>query len=387
LDPHKIHTLQNNIPRPLCGGVVDFDNPQNNNFKVINQFSVQGERLGRPDLLIFINGIPIAICEFKTAIEEDKTIYDAWRQIHNRYSRDIPKLLKYCFLSMITDGANTKTGSIFTSYEYYYAWNKVNYGDEVKDGISSLFTMIKGSFAKERILAILRDFICYPDTNDRKQAIVCRYPQFFGANMMLENIKRHLRPAGDGKGGTYFGATGRGKTYTMLFLARQLALRERETFRNPTIVIIEDREDLDDQTSEIFVSAKMFLHDDNVKSIESRNDLQKELGSRESGGVYITTIQKFCESTGLLSSRENIICISDEAHRTQIDARPRLKITEKGVQTSYGFAKYLRDSFPNATYTGFTGTPIDETLHVFGDIVAKYTMKESCDDGITVQIA
>ncbi|GHV29008.1 restriction endonuclease subunit R [Spirochaetia bacterium] len=367
--------------------LIDFDNPQNNIFKVVNQYSVQGERLRRPDLLVFINGIPVAICEFKTAIEEDKTIYDAWRQIHIRYARDIPKLLKYSFLSMITDGANTKFASIFTPYEYYYAWNKINYHDTVENGISSLFTMIKGAFAKERIIAILRDFICYPDTNDTEKAIVCRYPQFFAANMMLESIRKHLKPEGDGKGGTYFGATGCGKTYAMLFLVRQLALRERETFRNPTIVIIEDREDLDDQTSELFVSSKNFLHEDNVKSIESRKDLLKELGNRESGGVYITTIQKFCENIGLLSPRNNIICISDEAHRTQINQGSRLKITEKGVHTSYGFAKYLHDSFPNATYVGFTGTPVDETLYVYGDIVAQYTMKESCDDGITVRIA
>ena len=366
---------------------IDFDHPENNIFKVANQYSVQGERLRRPDMLMFINGIPVAIFEFKSAINEDANAHDAWEQITIRYTRDIPKLMKYCFLSVISDGANTKMGSIFTPYPYYYAWNKANDQDKVSNGVSSLFTMIEGAFAKERLLRVLRDFVFYPDDSKRSEAIVCRYPQFFGANKMLENIKRHLRPEGDGKGGTYFGATGCGKTYTMLFLSRMIALRDPNAFNNPTIVIIVDREDLDTQTAELFATAKKYLHEDDVRSIESRADLAETLRDRPSGGVYITSIQKFCEKIGLLSARSNIVCISDEAHRTQTGVGSKLKKTEKGVFTTYGFAKYLRDSFPNATYCGFTGTPIDETIAVFGDVVDSYTMKESSDDGITVRIA
>jgi len=368
-------------------GYIDFDVLENNIFKVVNQYSVQGERLRRPDMLLFINGIPVAIFEFKSAVKEDATIHDAWEQIHFRYCRDIPKLMKYCFLSVITDGVNTKLASILTPYEYYYAWNKANDEEKVSNGISALFTMIRGAFAKDRVTAILRDFVYYPDESKTELAIITRYPQFFSANKMFSNIKAHLKPHGDGKGGTYFGATGCGKTYTMLFLSRLLALRERETFNNPTIVILVDREDLDSQTSELFVMSKRYLHDKNVRSIENRKDLQEALGGAASGGVYITTIQKFCESTGLLSDRYNIICISDEAHRTQINTGSKLKVTDKGVTTTFGFAKYLRDSFPNATYCGFTGTPIDETIEVFGDVVDSYTMKESSDDGITVRIA
>lgn len=368
-------------------GYIDFEEPNNNIFKVVNQYWVQGERLRRPDVLLFINGIPIAIFEFKTSIEEDKTTFDAWEQITIRYCRDIPKLMKYCFLSIVSDGANTKMGSIFTPYEYYYAWNKANNEEKVSTGISALFTMIKGAFAKERITAILQDFVYYPDDSKKRETIITRYPQFFAANKMLANIKFHMRPVGNGKGGTYFGATGCGKTYTMLFLSRLLTLRERDTFNNPTIVIITDREDLDTQSSELFVAAKRYLHENNVRSIETRQDLRDELGNKKSGGVYITTIQKFCEATGLLSDRNNIICISDEAHRTQTGTGAKLKKTDKGVFTTYGFAKYLRDSFPNATYCGFTGTPIDETIAVFGEVVDSYTMKESSDDGITVRIA
>lgn len=366
---------------------IDYEHPENNIFKVVNQYSVQGTRLRRPDLLIFINGIPVTICEFKSAINEDTTIHDAWEQITKRYTRDIPKLMKYCFLSVISDGANTRLGSIFTPYEYYYSWNKANDTDTVANGISSLKTMIEGAFAPERILRVLRDFIFYPDDSKKSEAIVCRYPQFFAANKMLANIKEHMRPVGDGKGGTYFGATGCGKTYTMLFLSRLIAQRDNETFNNPTIIILADREDLDTQTSELFVTATKYLHESDVRSIESRKDMEQTLKDRPSGGVYITTIQKFCESTGLLSDRSNIICISDEAHRTQTSTGSKLKKTDKGVFTTYGFGHYLRASFPNATYCGFTGTPIDETLAVFGDIVDSYTMKESSDDGITVRIA
>ena len=366
---------------------IDFDHPENNIFKVVNQYSVQGEHLRRPDLLVFINGIPVTICEFKTAIEEDTTIYDAWEQIAIRYYRDIPKLMRYCFLSVISDGANTRMGSIFTPYQYYYSWNKANDTDRVSNGISSLFTMIKGAFAKNRILSLLRDFVFYPDDSAENEAIVCRYPQFFGAQRMLDSIRQHLRPEGDGKGGTYFGATGCGKTYTMLFLSRLITQRDNEAFNNPTIIILTDREDLDTQTSELFVTATKYLHEEDVRSIESRDDMEKTLKNRPSGGVYITTIQKFCEKTGLLSKRSNIICISDEAHRTQTSIGAKLKKTDKGVFTTYGFGYYLRTSFPNATYCGFTGTPIDETIAVFGDVVDSYTMKESSDDGITVRIA
>ena len=247
--------------------------------------------------------------------------------------------------------------------------------------------MIKGAFAKEKLLKILRDFIFYPDGNSKSVAIVCRYPQFFAATKMFANIKAHLRPIGDGKGGTYFGATGCGKTYTMLFLTRLIIQRDNETFRNPTIIILTDREDLDTQTSELFVTAKKFLHEEDVRSIESRADLQATLKNRPSGGVYIITIQKFCEEFGELSARENIICFSDEAHRTQTNIGAKLKTTDAGIFTTYGFAHYLRKSFPNATYCGFTGTPIDATIEVFGEVVDSYTMKESCANGITVRIA
>lgn len=368
---------------------IDFETPENNIFKVVNQFTVRNIQERRPDMLIFINGIPVVIFEFKSAINENTTIYDAWKQINIRYNRDIPSLMKYTFLSVISDGANTKLGSIFTPYEYYYSWNKIDDDVNVPDasGIESLFTMIYGAFTKSRLINILRDFIYYPDSDKKETAIITRYPQFFATTKMLENIKEHLKPLGDGKGGTYFGATGSGKTNTMLFLSRLLGTHYRDVFQSPTVIILVDREDLSNQTSKLFEGSKRYLKTENIKTIGSRAELKKELSINESGGVYITTIQKFEEATGLLSERNNIICISDEAHRTQTNTGAKLKYTDAGVETSYGFAKYLRDSFPNATYAGFTGTPIDDTIHVFGQVIESYTMKESTEDGITVRIS
>ncbi|MDD3077906.1 MAG: HsdR family type I site-specific deoxyribonuclease [Paludibacter sp.] len=368
---------------------IDFEHTENNIYRCVNQYTVKQNAERRPDILLFINGIPMAIIELKSAVKEDTTIANAWQQIHNRYIRDIPTLLRYCSLSIISDGANARLGTLFTPYDYYYAWKKVENEDESSLGIKENITLIDGALAPERLTEIIRDYVYYPDPSDNKQLeIVCRYPQFFATRKLFNHIRQQLRSqGGDGKGGTYFGATGCGKTYTMLFLARQLALRDTEIFGNPTIIIITDREDLDTQASQLFVNSKTFLNEENVRSIESRQDMKNELGSRNSGGVFITTIQKFCADTGLLSDRSNIICISDEAHRTQTNTSGQLDIdVERGVRTTFGFAKYLRDSFPNATYVGFTGTPIDETIHVFGQVVDKYTMKESCEDKITVPI-
>ena len=214
--------------------------------------------------------------------------------------------------------------------------------------------------------------------------LVCRYPQYFAATKIFENIKHHLRPEGDGKGGTYFGATGCGKSYTMVFLSR--LIMKSPQFHSPTIIIITDRTDLDDQLSKQFIESKSYIGDNTIVSIESREKLRLELQDRTSGGVYLTTIQKFTEDIKLLSDRANIICISDEAHRSQINLGPNRKTTDKESKKSYGFAKYLHDSLPNATYVGFTGTPIDGTINVFGDIVDSYTMTEAVKDGITVNL-
>jgi len=366
--------------------LVDFDTPENNIFKAVNQFEIEGvgSQHRIPDGIVFINGIPVVVLEFKSAVQENTTIMDAYKQLTIRYRRDIPELFKYNAFVVISDGANNKYGSFFSPYDFFYAWRKINSEDKEFDGINSLVTMMKGLFRKDRLLAVIKDFIYFPDNSNKDLKIVCRYPQFFAASKLFENIKAHMRPEGDGKGGTYFGATGCGKSYTMLFLTRMLM--KSTYFHSPTILIITDRTDLDDQLSKQFVASKKYIGDETVVSIESREKLREELQGRTSGGVYLTTIQKFTEDLQLLTDRNNVICISDEAHRSQIHLDQKVRITESGVERTYGFAKYLHDSLPNATYVGFTGTPIDGTIEVFGGVVDSYTMTESVRDGITVNL-
>lgn len=365
--------------------LIDFTDVDNNIFKVVNQFEIRGTQETRiPDGIVFINGLPLVVIEFKSAVKENTTIYNAFEQVTIRYTRDIPDLFKYNAFVVISDGVNNKYGSLFAGYDYFYSWNKVGDEETLAEGINSLYSMVKGMFRKDRLLKIIKDFVFFPDSSKDDLKVVCRYPQFFAATKLFENIKEHQRPTGDGKGGTYFGATGCGKSYTMLFLTRMLM--RSEYFKSPTILLITDRTDLDNQLSKTFCNAKEFIGDAEVVSIESREDLGRKLRAKPSGGVYLTTIQKFTEDLELLSERSNIICISDEAHRSQVNLEQKVKVTADGVEKHYGFAKYLHDSLPNATYVGFTGTPIDATIDVFGRVVDKYTMTESVKDGITVNL-
>lgn len=367
--------------------LINYEEPKKNIFKIVNQLEIEeyNYQIRIPDGIIYVNGLPLVVLEFKTAIQENTTIMDAYTQLTVRYQRDIPEIFKYNAFMVISDGANSKYGSLFTPYEFFYAWRKVHDDDKEMDGINSLFTMIDGLFAQDRLLAVIKNFIYFPDVSDKNTKVVCRYPQFFAANNLYENVKAHMKPDGDGKGGTYFGTTGCGKSYTMLFLTRMIM--KSSYFKSPTILIITDRTDLDDQLSKQFVTSKQFIGDNNVISIESRDKLREELQGKPSGGVYLTTIQKFTEDTQLLTDRYNVICISDEAHRSQINLDMKVKVTDKGVNKTYGFAKYLHDSLPNATYIGFTGTPIDATVEVFGNIVGNpYTMTEAVKDEITVNL-
>ena len=375
---------------------IDYDEPHTNNFMVVNQLTInEGSEERRPDVVLYINGIPVCIIELKNPADENATIHDAWEQIHVRYWRALPSLLKYCVLSCISDGAQNKLGTPFTPEEHYYAWKKVRLDDEPVRGVPSMETLIAGALSPTRILEVIRDFVFLPDVqqgNNKEIVIACRYPQYFATKKLLAHVLQHMHTSenGDGKGGTYFGATGCGKTITMLFLARQL---KRRTKLNPTILIVVDREDLQKQAAGLFTQARDFLGDDTVRVIESRRDLKKELSYRPTGGLFITTVQKFCEELGELSTRENLICFSDEAHRTQVKLGSDLKVVtadkdpaKAGVFVTHGFAHFLRAAFPRATYVGFSGTPIDETLQVFGEVVDQYTMQQAVDDEITVPL-
>ena len=365
---------------------IDFENTEQNIFKIVNQLEIKGTEKRIPDGVVYINGLPVVVLEFKSAVKEDTTIMNAFTQLTVRYRRDIPNLFRYNVFVVISDGVNNKYGSLFTDYEFFYAWRKVESTDKNTDGISSLITMMQGLFRKERLLSVIKDFVFFPDNYTKETKIVCRYPQFFAAHKLYDNILEHshINIHGDGKGGTYFGATGCGKSLTMLFLTRIL-MRSRH-LASPTIVLITDRTDLDEQLSELFTNAKLFIGDECVKNVETRKQLGELLRDRKSGGVFLTTIQKFSEDIDLLSDRANIICISDEAHRSQTNIGQNFRVTDKGVQRSYGFATYLHKSLPNATYVGFTGTPVDATIEVFGDVVDAYTMTESVADEITRRI-
>lgn len=355
-----------------------------NIYKFVNQLEIIGSEKRIPDGIIYINGLPLVVFEFKSAIREEATVFDAFNQLTIRYRRDIPELFKYNAFCVISDGINNKAGSFFAPYDFFYAWRRVSGLAKDVDGIDSMFTLIQGMLNQNRLRDIIRNFIYIPDTSKKNEKIVCRYPQYYAAKRLYDNIKLAQKPEGDGKGGTYFGATGCGKSFTMLYLAR--LLMKSEYFASPTIVMITDRTDLDDQLSGQFTNAKKFIGDNTVVSVESRANLRELIKGKPSGGVFLTTIHKFTEDTQILSDRANIICISDEAHRSQVNLDQKIKITEKGVTKTFGFAKYLHDSLPNATFVGFTGTPIDATLDVFGKVVDAYTMTESVRDEITVRV-
>lgn len=384
--------------------LIDFEYPENNIFRAVNQFAVEYINNGqketrRPDILLFVNGIPLCIIELKNPSDANATIYDAYEQVTIRYWRDIPHLLHYCPLACISDGVKTRLGTVRTPYEHFYAWRRVNDGDKVSTlPFEETQTMIKGVYAPERFLEIFRDYIYFQDSeyDSDEREIVCRYPQFFATRLLKQSIVKSVVEK-SGKGGTYFGATGCGKTYTMAFLARQLALRctDIPEIGSPTIVMIVDREELQEQGAKLFTKSKEFLNLGEVSVVPNRKKLRQELGARESGGFYICTIQKFCDreddKIGLINDRSNIICFSDEAHRTQLEHAKKIQFSKDAdenmkAMVSKPYAKVLKEAFPNATFVGFTGTPIAETYQTFGDEIDRYTMDQAVADGITVSI-
>ncbi len=393
-------TPDNGIPMMIH--FIDFDNPNNNIFRVVNQFTIDYTNNGetknrRPDILLFLNGIPVCIMELKTPTDANATIHDAWEQIYTRYWRDIPTLLHYCPLACISDGVKTRLGAVRTPYEHFYAWRRIEDGDKVSIApFNELQTMVQGVYRTSRFLEIFRDYIYFQDaTYDPAECeIVCRYPQFFAARLLRDSIIRSVQ-SHSGKGGTYFGATGCGKTYTMAFLARQLALRCTEQLGSPTILMIVDRDDLQKQGAKLFTKSKEFLNLGEVSIVPNRRQLRQELAARQSGGFFICTIQKFCDRKddliGLINQRDNIVCFSDEAHRTQIEGSRRIQFSEDAdanmrAVISKPYAAVLREALPNATFVGFTGTPIAETYQTFGDEIDRYTMDQAVADGLTVPI-
>ena len=277
---HKVYKwMVNGVPavdkdgRPTTVNLIDFtclDNPRNENkniFRVVNQFTVEYinnsmTKTRRPDVLLYVNGIPVCVIELKNPADINATINDAWEQINIRYWRDIPGLLHYCPLACISDGVKTRLGTVRTPYEHFYAWRRVENGDKVSTmPFDELETMVRGVYRPERFLEIFRDYVYFQDENydsDEKE-IVCRYPQFFATRLLRESVIKSVKTK-SGKGGTYFGATGCGKTYTMAFLARQLSMRCAAEIGSPTILMIVDREDLQKQGAKLFTKSRRMAH-------------------------------------------------------------------------------------------------------------------------------
>ena len=412
---HKVYGwLVNGIPftsqsgEPMTIFPIDYDFLENekkqsrNKFRVVNQFTVDYTNNGvtknrRPDVLLYVNGIPVCVIELKNPADANATVKDAWEQINIRYWRDIPHLLHYCPLACISDGVFTKLGTVLTPLEHFYSWRRVENDDKLSTlPFDQLMTMVKGVYRPDRFLEIFRDYIYFQDEvyDSEEKEIVCRYPQFFATRLLRESVIQSVKTK-SGKGGTYFGATGCGKTYTMAFLARQLSLRCTAEIGSPTILMIVDRDDLQKQGAKLFTKSAEFLNLGEVEVVPSRKILRQELELRESGGFFICTIQKFCDRKddpiGLINSRSNIICFSDEAHRTQIEGSKRIKFSTDADENmkamiSKPYAKVLREALPNATFVGFTGTPIAETYQTFGDEIDRYTMDQAVADGLTVPI-
>ena len=364
--------------------LIDFDNMENNEFLVVNQLEIVEDDIKKiPDVIVYVNGIPLVCMELKSTSREEVNIEDAYKQLMNYKEVHIPSLFYYNAFLVISDGVNTKAGTITAPFNRFMEWKKINIEDEVKDTLGvdykNLDTLLYGMFDKERFLDIIKNFILFIP----KGKILAQYHQYYGMKKAINSVINAVD--NDGRAGVVWHTQGSGKSFSMTFLAGNLIKDKR--LESPTILVITDRNDLDDQLYSTFCSASEFLRQEPIKC-DSRADVKQVLEGRKTGGVVFSTIQKFEEETGLLSDRKNIIVMVDEAHRTQYNLDGKLDINTGEIK--YGYAKYLREALPNATYIAFTGTPIDNTdkstYGVFGDLIDVYDMTQAVEDGATVKI-
>lgn len=405
------------LPEGKAGGVrgdrvqlVDFDNPDANDFLVANQFTITADAVGersrtkRPDLILFVNGLPLVIFELKNAVDENATLHSAYKQIQT-YKDTIPSLFTYNTFCVLSDGADAKAGSVSAGYSRYLAWKTSDGIEEASVLSSQLEVLIKGLTNPATLLDYIRHFIVFEEvkTLDRvSQQVsistvkkVAAYHQYYAVNKAIESVKRASNNNGDRKGGVVWHTQGSGKSLSMVFFSGKLVLQ----LDNPTILVITDRNDLDDQLFDTFASSKQLLRQVPIQA-NSREHL-KELLKVASGGIVFATIQKFQPEgeTNIyeqLSDRTNIVVVADEAHRTQYGFKPKsIEVKDDkgnvvGQRLVYGFAKYMRDALPNATYLGFTGTPVESTdantPAVFGNYVDIYDIAQAVEDGATVPI-
>ena len=373
----------NSEPTTFTVHLIDFDNPESNDFKVINQYTIIEYKNKRPDVLVFINGIPMVLFELKNMVNADTTVEDAYKQIKN-YQLDIPTLFYYNAFNVISDGLDTRVGTITSDFTRYMTWKSENGERPEESGVNYFATLINGVFPKERLLDILRNFIVFQDIKGKTIKIMAGYHQYFAVRKAVERTKKSL-DENSRKVGVVWHTQGSGKSLSMVFYAGCIV--SNPEFNNPTIVVLTDRNDLDNQLFGTFCASSKLLLRQTPKQAQNRVNL-KDLLRVKAGGIIFTTIQKFEESSEVLSERSNIIFMADEAHRSQYGLEG--KLDRDTGEWKYGMAKYMRDSLPNATFIGFTGTPIDfddkSTVEVFGDYIDIYDMTQAVEDGATVPI-
>lgn len=363
--------------------LIDFATPEINDFKVINQFSVIEYKTKRPDLLIFVNGIPLVLFELKNMANDNTTVENAYKQVKN-YQLDIPTLFCYNAFNVISDGIDTRVGTITSDFTRYMTWKSEN-GEKPQENATDFFTVVlNGMFPKVRLLDIIQHFIVFQDLQGKTVKILAGYHQYFAVRKAVERTRKALKEKSR-KVGVVWHTQGSGKSLSMVFYTG-IIVSDPE-FENPTIVVLTDRRDLDGQLYGTFCASSKMLLRQTPKQAESRENL-KELLSVKAGGIIFTTIQKFEEEDGVINDRSNIIFMADEAHRSQYGLEG--KLDRATGEWKYGMAKYMRDALPNATFIGFTGTPIDmkdkSTIEVFGNYIDIYDMTQAVDDGATVPI-
>lgn len=384
--------LQNGIPvRYFVDGeerssivyLVDYKNPENNSFVVANQWTFIENSNKRPDLILFLNGLPIVLMELKSPSREETDASEAYRQLRN-YMQEIPSMFIYNAICVMSDQLISKAGTITSGEDRFMEW-KTKDGNYENTQYAQFDTFFEGIFQKERLLDIIKNFICFSNEGLNSYKILAGYHQYFAVKKAIESTKHAT--VTDGKGGVFWHTQGSGKSLSMVFYAHLL----QEALDSPTIVVLTDRNDLDDQLYSQFVKCKDFLRQEPLQA-ESRENLKTLLAGRQANGIIFTTMQKFEESDEPLSERHNIIVMADEAHRGQYGLAEKIKITknESGEEVAkrvIGTARLIRNTLPNATYIGFTGTPISakdrSTREVFGDYIDIYDMTQSVEDGAT----
>lgn len=356
--------------------LADYKNPETNSFVVANQWTFIENSNKRPDVILFLNGLPVILIELKSPSREETDASEGYLQIRN-YMQEIPSMFIYNCICVISDHLTSKAGTITSGEDRFMEW-KTKDGDYENTQYAQFDTFFEGMFMKERLLDIVKNFICFSNEGIKQFKILAGYHQYFAVNKAIESTKKATIT--DGKGGVFWHTQGSGKSLSMVFYAHLL----QEALNSPTIVVITDRNDLDDQLYGQFAKCKNFLRQDPVHA-SSRENLKSLLDGRQANGIIFTTMQKFEESAEPLSERRNIVVMADEAHRSQYGLKE--KVDAKTGEIKVGTARIIRDSLPNATYIGFTGTPIAakdrNTREVFGDYIDIYDMTQAVEDGAT----